>query len=286
MTDTQNVPAKPPAQLSQMDMMRTTITKLEAEFANALPPQIPVQKFIRTTITALQMNPQLLECDRRSVLGACMKAAQDGLLVDGREAALVIFRGKQGPAAQYMPMIGGLLKKLRNSGELASIAANVAYEKDVFEYELGDNERIRHLPFLGKERGNPVAAYAIAKTKDGAIYRDVMPVDEIEQVRSVSRARDNGPWVAWWGEMAKKTVLRRLMKRLPSSADLDRLIANDNETNDLAPQVLAGTPESPATGSPSRLRASIGLDQAAEVSTAEPVDYSDVPFDEPQGGAS
>jgi len=285
-TDTQNVPAKTPAQMSPMELMRTTITRLEAEFSNALPPQIPVQKFIRTAITALQMNPSLLDCDRRSVLASCMKAAQDGLLVDGREAALVIFKTKNGPAAQYMPMIGGLLKKLRNSGELASIAAHVVHQGDVFRYELGDEERIVHQPVWGADRGEPIAAYAIAKTKDGAVYREVMSHDEIEQVRSVSRARDNGPWVAWWGEMAKKTVLRRLMKRLPSSADLDRLIANDNETNDLAPQVLAGTPESPATGSPSRLRMALGVDQPAQVAQeAESVDYSEVPFDEPGGGA-
>ena len=212
MTDTTNPPAVQPP----MEVMRGTLLKLEAEFSMALPPQIPVQKFIRTTMTAVQMNPELLQADRRTLLASCMKAAQDGLLVDGREAALVIFRTKNGLAVQYMPMIGGLLKKLRNSGELASISAHVAYENDEFRYELGDEERIVHKPHLGGQRGQPLAAYAIAKTKDGATYREVMSLDQIEQVRNVSRASGNGPWVQWWDEMARKTVLRRLMKRLPS----------------------------------------------------------------------
>lgn len=279
MTDTApNVPAtatasQPPAKITPMEAMRGTLSKLEAEFAMALPPQIPVQKFIRTTMTAVQMNPDLLDVDRRSLLASCMKAAQDGLLVDGREAALVIFRTKNGPMAQYMPMIGGLLKKLRNSGELASIGAHVAYENDEFRYELGDEERIVHKPHLAGKRGQPIAAYAIARTKDGATYREVMSLDQIEQVRNVSRAKDSGPWVSWWDEMARKTVLRRLLKRLPSSADLDEVIEHDNDTSDLAPQV----PEQPAIAAPNRLRASIGIDvapaseqPAAQVAEREP----------------
>jgi recombination protein RecT len=273
MTDTQPVPAvqAAPVQLSPMEAIRGTLTKLEAEFSMALPPQIPVQKFVRTTMTAVQMNPDLLTVDRRSLLASCMKAAQDGLLVDGREAALVIFGGK----AQYMPMIGGILKKLRNSGELASISANVAYENDEFRYELGDEERIIHRPNLNGDRGKPIAAYAIARTKDGAVYREVMSVGEIEQVRNVSRAKGNGPWVTWWGEMARKTVTRRLCKRLPSSADLDALLEHDNETNDLQPQVGSAPPAT--AGAPNRLRAAIGVDVSpveAEAPVADPVTES------------
>lgn len=268
MTETTNVPAPAPAngavaKLTPMEAMRGTLQRLEAEFGVALPPQIPVAKFVRTVTTAIQMNQELLDVDRRSLLASCMKAAQDGLLVDGREAALVIFRTKNGPMAQYMPMIGGLLKKLRNSGELASIAAHVAYSNDEFRYELGDEEKIVHRPCLNGARGDAIAAYAIAKTKDGAVYREVMSVEEIEQVRSVSRAKDNGPWVAWWGEMARKTVLRRLMKRLPSSADIDAVLASDNETNDLEPQVGAGA--QPLVAAPNRLRASLAIEEAVDV---------------------
>lgn len=256
-----NLPAaQPPKQLPAIEVLRQTIVRMEPEFAMALPPQIPPQKFVRTLVTAVQMNQDLLDADRRSLLGSCMKAAQDGLLLDGREAALVIFRVKGTPMVQYMPMIGGLLKKLRNSGELASIAAHVAYANDVFRYELGDEERIVHQPKLDGPRGDPIAAYAIAKTKDGAIYREVMSVEEIEDVRAVSRAAQNGPWVAWWGEMAKKTVTRRLCKRLPSSADIDAMLDHDNETNDLSAPAPARVSESPL----SRLRHTIGVDQVPE----------------------
>ena len=217
--------------ITPMEAMRGTLVKMEQEFKAALPPQIPVEKFIRTTLTAVQMQPDLLGADRRSLLGSCMKAAQDGLLTDGREAALVIFNSKEGKKVQYMPMVGGILKKIRNSGELASISAHVVYDKDLFEYELGDNESITHKPFLGADRGNPIAVYAVAKTKDGAIYREVMSVADVEKVRAASRAGKYGPWVDWWDVMAKKTVIRRMAKRLPSSADVDQVFESDNEAS-------------------------------------------------------
>lgn len=250
-------------QITPMDAMRHTLTKMGAEFKSALPPQIPVDKFIRTTLTAVQMNPELLDADRRSLLGAAMKAAQDGLLLDGREAAPVIFRTKEGPKVQYMPMVGGILKKLRNSGELLSISANVVYDKDQFEYVLGDFEEIRHKPFLG-DRGKAIAVYAIARTKDGAIYREVMSVNDVEKVRAASRAANAGPWVQWWDEMARKTVIRRIAKRLPSSADLEQVLQSDNEVVGFvqtAPEIDI-TP-APDTKTPSRLKSKI----AAEAET-------------------
>lgn len=262
-------------QLTPIEAMRGTLTTMRPEFEAALPPQIPVEKFIRTTITAVQMNPELLGADRRSLLGTCMKAAQDGLMLDGREAAPVIFRTKEGPKVQYMPMVGGILKKIRNSGELASIAAQVAYTNDLFEYELGDDEKIIHKPFLGGARGEPLAVYAIAKTKDGAIYREVMSVEDVEKVRASSRAGKFGPWVEWWDEMAKKTVIRRLAKRLPSSADVDQVMAADLEASgfDQRPVTKAKpvdiTPPPDAQENPlKRLKASIGMDEQEEDNAA------------------
>lgn len=205
--------------------VRHDLQRMATEFEAVLPPQIPTDRFVRTAITAVGMQPDLLRTDRRSLLGACMKAAQDGLLTDGREAALVVFKGR----AQYMPMVAGLLKKARQSGQISSISAHVVYEHDQFDYELGDNEHILHKPLITGERGKPVAVYAIARTIDGGAYREVMSVAQVEKARAVSRAGNSGPWATWWDEMARKTVIRRLAKYLPSSSDLDQVLGRDNE---------------------------------------------------------
>ena len=280
--------------ITPIESFRNTLAKMQPEFTAALPPQIPADRFIRTVITAVQMNPRFLDADRKSLLGSCMKAAQDGLLLDGREAALVPFHGKGGTALQYMPMIGGILKKIRNSGELASISANVVYQRDQFDYALGDDERIMHKPHLGEDRGQPIAVYAIARTKDGAIYREVMSVAEVEKIRRSSRAADAGPWVNHWGEMSRKTVIKRLAKRLPSSADLDQVIASDNEAAGFASEaagspridpVPATTPAAlPAEEAPtSRLRRSMrGRTRRADLVEAEAATQQAQPEPAPQ----
>ena len=216
--------------LTPLDEFRGTLDKMRPQFQMALPPHVNVEKFVRVVATAVQQSPDLLNCDKKSLYGAAMRCAQDGLLPDGREAALTKF----GDKVQYMPMVGGILKKVRNSGDLLTISANVVYEKDHFDYILGDDEKIEHKPHIGGDPGKPILTYAIAKTKDGGIYREVMTETQIQAVRNVSRAKNNGPWSGPFAdEMRKKTAIRRLSKRLPMSTDLEELIRADDDLYDL-----------------------------------------------------
>lgn len=229
------VTAPPPTEtpkgkaLAPIDSLRGGLMAMESQFKMALPPQIPPERFVRVVMTAIQTNKDLVTADRTTLFSACMKSAQDGLLPDGREAALVIFGGK----VQYMPMIGGVLKKIRNSGEIASLSPHLVYENDKFSFWIDENgEHLNHQPLMTGDRGDITHVYAIAKTKDGAVYIEVMKKSEVEDVRNVSRAKASGPWVSWYGEMAKKTVLRRLAKRLPLSTDIEQVIRRDDDMFD------------------------------------------------------
>lgn len=216
-------------------VIRQNLTSMAPEFKAALPSHVSVEKFSRVAMTAIQNNPALANADRRSLFGAVVRLAQDGLLPDGREAALVMFGNK----AQAMPMIAGVLKKIRQSGEVAKVSAQVVHENDHFVWKLGFDEDVEHSPPpLDQPRGKAIGAYATAVLKDGSRLLEVMSFEEIEQVRNVSRAKGNGPWVTWWGEMARKTVMRRLSKRLPMSTDLedqfdrDQTLQHDNDASE------------------------------------------------------
>lgn len=199
-------------------VIRQNLHQMAPQFEAALPKHVTVEKFTRVAMTAIQNQPDLAQVDRQSLFGAIVRLAQDGLLPDGREAAIVKFGNK----AQAMPMIAGILKKVRQSGDVAKVSAQVVYEKDEFVWHLGFDEDVTHNPPpLDQPRGKAIGAYATAVLKDGSRLLEVMNFDEIEAVRKVSRAAGNGPWVAWWGEMARKTVMRRLSKRLPMSTDLE-----------------------------------------------------------------
>jgi recombination protein RecT len=238
---------------------------MEAQFKLALPAYIPSEKFVRVVLTAVQGNPDLLSADRRSLYGACMKAAQDGLLPDGREAALVIFNTKNGPLVQYMPMFGGLLKKVRNSGELAAITAQVVRKNDKFRYWVdGDGEHLEHEPLMFGDRGEIIGVYALAKTKDGAVYIEVMTEEQVQDVRSVSRAKDSGPWSGRFAdEMRRKTAIRRLSKRLPMATDLEAVFRRDDEIFDFNGQAEESSTAARDVGpKPSRLSQVIGQAEA------------------------
>lgn len=206
----------------------TTIASpaMQEKIRAALPDGVSLDRFTRVTLTAIQQNPDITTKDRTSLYNACVKCAADGLLPDGREAALVAY----GSAVQYMPMIGGIIKRLAQSGIV--IDAQLVHENDEFEQILGDDARIVHkAPKLGQQRGDIVGVYAIAKLPNGLVMREVMDRDQVEQVRAVSRAAKSGPWVQWWGEMARKTVTRRLAKRLPilDPAVRDLITADDDQ---------------------------------------------------------
>jgi recombination protein RecT len=125
-----------------------------------------------------------------------------------------------------MPMIAGIRKRMRNSGEVLSAEAHVIYEGDEFQHDLGDQPCIVHQPAF-KDRGKPIGAYAIIKLVNGEVLREVMSLEEIERVRAVSKVKF-GPWQDWWGEMARKTVLRRCAKAAPTSSDVDAVLARDD----------------------------------------------------------
>jgi recombination protein RecT len=222
---------------SPVAVIRQNLTAMAPQFQAALPAHITVEKFTRVAMTAIQNNPDLANADRNSLFGSIVRLAQDGLLPDGREAAIVMFGNK----AQAMPMIGGILKKIRQSGDVSYVSAQIVYSNDHFKWTLGFDETIDHQPApLDQEPGEPMAAYAVAVLKDGSRLLEVMRKSEIEKVRNVSRAKGNGPWVTWWGEMARKTVMRRLSKRLPMSTDLD--VFDRDETLAAEPQQVEHAP--------------------------------------------
>lgn len=218
--------------------LRERIDAMTPEFKKALPGHIRPELFVRTVQTAVQMNPQIVKACQtqggmQSLLAACTKAATDGLILDGREAALVTFNqnvkqrrsdpDKYEERVQYIPMVAGLMKKARNSGEIASFAAHVVYENDKFTYVLGDDERIDHSPLLVGDRGEPVAVYAIVKLKDGSVQREVMNRIQVQAIAAQSKnptqydTKTGKNYGEWW----RKTVIRRISKYLPSSSDKD-----------------------------------------------------------------
>lgn len=201
------------------------IKKYGVSFGKLLPAHMGVGRFQRIALRAIGKNPGIMSCSKESVLSSLLLAAELGLEPSGAlgSAYLVPF----GQTCTLITGYRGLIDLARRSGKIKKIEAHLVYENDQFEYQLGSNPNIKHLPNL-KDRGAIIAAYAIATLEDGESQFDIMNKEEIDAIRKRSKASGSGPWVTDYGEMAKKTVARRLCKYLPMSIELATAVELDN----------------------------------------------------------
>ncbi|GAB3235020.1 recombinase RecT [Pseudaeromonas pectinilytica] len=215
------------------EMMAPT---LKAQGIEALLPSgVTFESFVRAAATAMAQNPDLANADRKSLIQSLIRCASHGLVPDGREAALVTFKEKQGNIyimkAQYIPMVDGVLKRARQSGQIAVIAAKAVFDGDAFDYWMDEQgEHINYRPtYTG--RGEFKLAFAFAKLHSGELIVEVMPKEDIERVRAASKTGSSefGPWVKWFDRMSVKSVLHRLAKRLPSASELIALLESGEE---------------------------------------------------------
>jgi recombination protein RecT len=205
--------------------IRDLLEKAKPSISAVLPKHVTPDRLLKVALSATARNASLLACTPQSILLAVKQAAELGLEVGGLlgDAYMVPFKG----AVQLIVGYRGMIKLARQSGSLTALEAFVVHANDRFEIEYGLEPRLVHTPTMAGERGDVVAAYAIARFKDGARQVDVMTRAEIDAVRNRSRAAQDGPWVTDFAEMAKKTVVRRLCKYLPLSAELSKALEHE-----------------------------------------------------------
>lgn len=255
----------PVAQIANTIKSPAFKSQLAAAMAVAINDPL-VDRFQRVAMRAVQESPEILDADRNSLYLACQRAAQDNLLPDKRDGALVVYSAKDGDRwikrVQWLVMIGGIRRLASRAGIM--IDAQLIYEADHFEYEQGDTPHIIHRPPpLGKDRGDIIGAYAIFKRIDNGevIYREVMDKEQIDKAKAVSRSGDKGPWGQWYGEQARKTVVKRGFKSVPlpdndAATKLREVIDADNEDAELGDDaaIVTTTDTVRAGGKPSVLK--------------------------------
>lgn len=215
--------------LTKMDEFQSAINSsgFKEALKSMLPAHITPEKFTSVALSAIQRNPGLLDLDRASLFIACTDCAKDGLMPDGREAAFIPSKGR----VRYSPMVAGIMKKVRNSGEISTIDAQVVYELD--EYDSWTDEKGQH--FKHKKgrgnRGNPFLTYAYAITKDGGFYFEELDEEQMAAIEACCTSKTSSPWKgSFRGEMKRKSALHRLCKyRLPSSTDIIGVIHRDDD---------------------------------------------------------
>jgi len=192
------------------------------------------ETFMKEASFALQhigKNAQLQKATTESKIEAVLNVAQTGLSLNPtlKLAYLVPRWSKAGTVCHLEPSYQGLVKLLTDTGSVLSVSSHLVYANDEFSLSLGSEPKVEHKPAL-KDKGEVTHVYAIAKLPTGNMV-EVMDVEEVNEIRDISeswKAYKSGKlkacvWSEHWGEMARKTVIRRLVKYLPKTDRFEKV---------------------------------------------------------------
>lgn len=204
------------------------------DLAKGLPKGagLTVERLHRLVLNACVKNNKLFDCDISSMMLAISKAAALGVEVDDTlgHAYLVPYFNKNMGCHNAQLLLGwrGMTNMLHRAVPGATARAQVVYEGDQFSYNYGYPKSLDHRPTFENETDEKIThAYAVYELPGGGWDFEVLSRNAIERIRRRSKSANNGPWVSDYAEMAKKTAIRRLMKRAPLAPEFTRAVVED-----------------------------------------------------------
>ncbi|MDZ5711625.1 recombinase RecT [Jeotgalibacillus haloalkalitolerans] len=216
-------------QLSPEQMLNHTLKVMSPEIQRALPKHMDADRMARIALTAVRTTPKLLECDQKSFLAALMQSAQLGIEPNtGLGQAYLIPYGNQ---VQFQLSYKGLIDLATRSGQFKAIYAHEVYPNDEFNFQYGLNKDLVHVPAPDPD-GEPIGYYAVYHLKNGGYDFVYWTRERVDQhAKKFSMAVQKGwtsPWKTNYDAMAKKTVLKEVLKYAPKSIELQKSVEADS----------------------------------------------------------
>lgn len=231
-----------PAQTSALEQVRALVESKEAELLQVLPASVTLDRLKGVYLHALERNPALLTCSPASLVRALMHAAETGLEPTGVLGLAYLvprYNSKTGrDEAHFEIGYRGFMELARASRQVDVVDAHNVFWGDTYRVIHGTTPQIIHKP-LSKDRtwDNLRGSYAFGKLSNGSVVIEEMSKEEIEALRDKHAPRNRageltGPWTSDPDrlEMARKTPIRRLAKRLPLTKWAERAIQLTDES--------------------------------------------------------
>jgi len=213
-----NLPAVP----LNADGLRTILTAMAPSMKEVLPSFLTPERMLKIAMLAATRQPELYKCTTVSIMQAVMTAAEVGLECSGTMGQGYLIPYKT--TATFIPGYRGLIALMVRDGDVKQVTVHLVYEKDTFEIDYFGDNPITHRPCITEDRGPMIGAYAAATMPDGSIQVEYMNKSEIDAIKGRSKA-SGGPWATDYGEMARKTPVRRLAKYVPLGINAAQALA-------------------------------------------------------------
>ncbi len=207
------------------------IEKQKEQIGRALPKHVDSDRFVRIALSQVK-NPRsgLQSCDPMSVIVGLMDAAQLGLEVDGVQGQAYLVPRRVGGKQVATFQIGWQgYKDLAFRAAGITVAADTVREGDHFRFSRGTEMVVEHVPDIDSDDSPIRAFYAVAEFPDGRKPFEVKSMRWMEEFRDrfAASKHERSPWVQHFEAMAHKTMIRRLLKTLPLSAEIRQAVAAD-----------------------------------------------------------
>lgn len=208
-------------------------------------------RLCRALFTCVQRLPKLMDCTPVSLFGGVIQAAELGLeLGPSLGQAYLIPYGKE---ATFVLGYKGALTLVHRSGQLKSMTPNRIRQGDEFYFVQGSDRTLVHKP-IWNNREPVTGYYVVSEMANGGRDFEVMSMEEALEFRdrysSTRSAPDSvkrhAPWydmreglgLNGFDQMACKTLMKRLAKRLPVSVEFARAVGLDDMADAGVPQRL------------------------------------------------
>jgi recombination protein RecT len=272
--------AKQKPKPSVIDTIKAEISspKFMADLEMCLPKFMTKERQARILMTIVTKNPKLAECSRASLYSCMMDCSSLGLEPDGRMAHLIPF----GETCTLIVDYKGLVQLIMRSEQVDSIWAFNTYRNEKIKITYGTKPDIQHEPLTdGSDRGEYIGTYAVALLKGESTPKfEWMQKSEIEGIRSRSKTPNKGPWVTDFGEMARKTTIRRIAKTLPLAYEIRELIDLDTKNEFGDPEIerrfRAAKPAQVATTTPAERQIPESTTSASDDGDLGPVGFAPI----------
>lgn len=220
-------------QVQQGKSLKDFVQKMAGQIKNALPANITPERMMRIAMTAIAKDSKLANSTPESFMGSLLTSAQLGLECNtplGQAYLIPYFNSKTNTMeTQFQLGYQGLLDLCYRTGQYKTIQARVVHKGDDFGYEYGLNENLVHKPQnISKE---PEYVYAYYQLNNGAKAFEVMSwADVMEHAKKFSQSSNSNysPWKTDPESMAKKTVLKKVLKYAPKTVEIAESLESDS----------------------------------------------------------
>lgn len=235
---------------------------------DALPKDFNKTRFVQNSLAVMNEKPELARINRAEVIQGLLKGAYLGLDFMNKECYLIPY----GNSVNFQTDYKGECKFVKRYAirPIKDIYAKLVRQGDTFEERIVDGQPSLDFKPLPFNDGEIVGAFAVVLYEDGGMEYESMSTKEINDVRNGYSKQANGStWKKSWGEMAKKTVLRRLCKHIET--DFESVEARNawEDGGDLDSNVISRPPVSEINTNP--------FEQKEIYQECEVIDDSDMP---------